>query len=536
METPRMPCRTRPSSHTRRPATSPLVLFFCGALLLGAAPPALATDYYVSPAGRDSYSGLTGGAYAGDLTHPFRSLQKASDTASPGDTVYVREGRHTYSSLDNPAAVPSETVSQYSYALCWLKTNGTEARPITFANYPGERPVIAADGKRGSTFMVNADWIVIRGLTFEGSKDFISEARAKQLALRSYAHFLATGEDTVPSAEGDTVLLDERRMLSQGGVSLLQFTWGGVTQRASHVTISDCVFTKNCAAGVGILGDYVTVENCQFSDNLKRNNRGTSAVNIFQAVSSDSSTRTKIVVQNNRIWDNENLCVYYRDGKITDGNGIIVDVCNDEPGNSNYVGRMCLRNNVIYDNGGAGINVNRSDNVDVYNNTCYLNVRSPYLWNGGTIDGIPGLAPFGEIMVTTARGCNVRNNVLYGRPEPTILYQRSGANDCVWDYNVHYIQGRTDNSPTIPGRGSVCIRRDPRFTAPGTGASADFSLLSSSPAIDAGTSVRLYFDIAGTPRPQGRTTDIGAYEWVAAGVPSRPAASPVAAAPAPRRF
>ncbi len=51
----------------------------------------------------------------------------------------------------------------------------------------------------------------------------------------------------------------------------------------------------------------------------------------------------------------------------------------------------------------------------------------------------------------------------------------------------------------------------------------DFHLQSNSPAIDAGVvATNVPFDIAGTPRPQGKTWDIGAYEYVPGGGDTTP--------------
>jgi hypothetical protein len=55
---------------------------------------------------------------------------------------------------------------------------------------------------------------------------------------------------------------------------------------------------------------------------------------------------------------------------------------------------------------------------------------------------------------------------------------------------------------------------DPLYTNPG---SADFTLQSGSPCIEAGVDVGLTQDYAGDAVPQGSVPDIGAYEWVGAG-------------------
>jgi parallel beta-helix repeat protein len=56
------------------------------ALTLGAVAPALATEYFVSPAGNDRASGKAGA--------PWKTLQKAADSVGPGDRVTVEDGAY----------------------------------------------------------------------------------------------------------------------------------------------------------------------------------------------------------------------------------------------------------------------------------------------------------------------------------------------------------------------------------------------------------------------------------------------------------
>jgi hypothetical protein len=95
---------------------------------------------YVSPSGSDSN--------AGDILHPFKTMQKAATAATAGYTVYIREG--TY----------NEKV--------FAANSGTASAPITFSNYNGESVTI--DGKGISTsgnalFNCNGkSYIVVNGL------------------------------------------------------------------------------------------------------------------------------------------------------------------------------------------------------------------------------------------------------------------------------------------------------------------------------------------------------------------------------------
>lgn len=82
--------------------------------------------------GNQYYVDASGGADTnpGTLDKPWKTLQKAADSVSAGDTVFIRQG--VYSSMS-------------------LKKSGTQNNPIIFQAYPGEHPVIDGGGWAGIT-------------------------------------------------------------------------------------------------------------------------------------------------------------------------------------------------------------------------------------------------------------------------------------------------------------------------------------------------------------------------------------------------
>ena len=132
-------------------------------------------------------------------------------------------------------------------------------------------------------------------------------------------------------------------------------------------------------------------------------------------------------------------------------------------------------NNVVYNNDGGGLLITES-NCLVYNNTVYNN---PSGWGGMNIQG---------------SGHKVKNN---------LFYQNS-------------VSGMSLDSTNLNGT-------NPQFVNSGTG---NFRLQAGSPAIDRGTALtESNTDIVGTPRPQGASFDIGAYEFGESGADTtRPAA------------
>lgn len=101
-----------------------------------------AADFYVSLSGSD--------VNPGTITQPFRTIQRAADVLSAGDTCFVRAGTYR------------ETVT--------LSRSGTSAAPITIMAYPGETVVVSgADAVGGwslysnGIFMASAPWTLGRG-------------------------------------------------------------------------------------------------------------------------------------------------------------------------------------------------------------------------------------------------------------------------------------------------------------------------------------------------------------------------------------
>ena len=102
-------------------------------------------NFYVSPNGSDSNDG--------SFAHPFYNLQKATDLAQPGYTIYVRGGTFPY----------VNTIRIITNA-------GTALAPINVLAYPGEHPIFdfsaqaIGDSNRGIRIYTNANYWYFRGL------------------------------------------------------------------------------------------------------------------------------------------------------------------------------------------------------------------------------------------------------------------------------------------------------------------------------------------------------------------------------------
>ena len=99
----------------------------------------------------------------------------------------------------------------------------------------------------------------------------------------------------------------------------------------------------------------------------------------------------------------------------TDGNGIIVDTFNGNGvDNVSYPDQTLVANNVVYSNGGKGIQIYRSSHVTVANNTAYNNNLDP--WNRGY--------PRGEINLAGGTNNQFLSNIAYAIPAASIADPR----------------------------------------------------------------------------------------------------------------
>ncbi len=471
----------------RLPLLGPILLFLVVSALAAQAS-AAGVSYYVDPVhGNDSANGLT-------EETAVRTINRAAQRVNPGDTVYLRGGVHNRSPFPLP-----------TFALCFVSRDGTPEAPITYTNYPGETPIVSTVGINndmassfGSAFHINASHVIFRGLTIQGNTSVVS-----------LDDVLAV-EDKL-TAEISAIDPHLARTRVQYGFSL--FRYGGKV--GSHITIENCVIRDCTGAGIAVSNDtdYVTIRNNVVHDNLTRNNQGTSAINLITLTGQLTAPagETRIVIENNRIYNNENKLRWARNVTVngvverrvtySDGNGIIVDQ------SGSYTGRILIRNNLIYNNGGFGVALTSARNVDVFNNTTYRNGKGP-----GLID----TPAYGEISntgnATLTATHRIQNNIFWLRDGKN---QTNGVvNDVVAANNLFW----RDSGGTFGARGPGTIGADPQFLqvpSSDTDPEASFLLHPTSPAIDSGLVLgAVPVDFDGLPRPQGNGQDRGAYESV----------------------
>ena len=398
-----------------------------------------ATYYVDASIGNDGNSGTT-------ETSPLKTISKATEKVAPGDTVLVKNG--TY---NEPYGVN-------------MQTSGTASAWITFKAFSDHKPSVTSS--QWYTFGIDR---------------------------KSYIEISGFEITNVPQTPTDTK--------NGGGDGII------VKNDSHHIKLLNNKIHGAGGGGIAtVSADYITIEGNTVYDNTKRSNLGQSGISLYQPYNYDTASGYHNFIRKNLIYKNENLVpfIYYGDGtEITDGNGIIVDDSRNTQQNSGanphylqaYKGSTLIENNIIFDNGGRGIHVFKSDNVVAVNNSLYQNNRT------STISG--------ELTAISSGNVKFSNNLVYARTGKLANVINSESKNISFANNTYY------NHLNLSLLGSNDKTADPKYINPSIDpAVANFHLQSKSPAINTGTSTSApSTDFDGKKRPSGSGYDRGAYEY-----------------------
>ncbi|MFD3726640.1 right-handed parallel beta-helix repeat-containing protein [Streptomyces sp. NPDC058671] len=401
--------------------------------------------YFVSPEGSDNNPGTSAGA-------PFRTLQKAADSAGPGDTVSIMNG--TYSERSAGSNVLT------------IRRSGRPGSPITFTAHPGHRPVIHPVKAWNGISVYGASYIAIKNLEIRGNNAALNLAGAERGSKK--------GD---PTYNTNCISIERDRS----------------TDAASHHIEVTGNKVHACAGGgiSAIESDHVTISANHVHSNSWYTVYATSGISILtpRDVGGSDAGKYKIRITGNRVHDNETKIKWERCRCYSDGNGIIVDTLKGDADHRAYGGRVLVAGNLSYDNGGSGIHSFKSQHVDIVNNTAYMNGRSTRMES------------YANIFAHDSTDVRLLNNIAYGRPGQA-TNSKSRNVDVTYDYNV-YFGGK---APEVKGPHDIVA--DPKFVDAGTTAEAAFRLRDHSPAIGSGTP---FPAVTASAHRAGGAPDRGAY-------------------------
>lgn len=479
--------------------------------------------YFVSTEGNDGNPGT--------LEAPWRTIQKAADMLSAGDTVYVREG-------------------VYEEFVKITKSGTAQEGHITFQAYPGEQPVlegknlIPTGSKNTQLLLQGASFITvqgfeIRGLSSDSSKDYLSGMKirggASNIAIVNNEIHDITNYASKGNAHGLIVYGDSLTPISK----IL------ITGNRIHHLISG---SSESLTLDGNIEDF-TVEYNRIHDN---NNIGIDIIGYYNTCSSPCIDQARNgTVAHNLVYniDTAENPAYGGKGEraaagiyVDGGKNVIVE--NNEVFDSNFgvelaseihgktTSDVIVRNNYLHHNHGAGIimggsgagNGGARDNI-IMNNTLYMNDRTQqgyaeitlqhYVKNNVFLNNMIHTFPkkrFIKNSNTTGSGNRIDYNLYYRTDDPDSKSWRfNGVSYETWDA-FKSATGFDENS----------LYANPAFTdIEGIGP----HISSLSPAIDKGSkefTSTMKVDYYDQPRINGIAIDIGAAEFSGNNTPEAP--------------
>lgn len=440
--------------------------------------------YYVDTGGSDSNTGTT-------LAGAFKTIGKAVSVVTPGDIVEVNAGTYTGSVMITRPGSSSAWIMMRAYNGGRAILKSTGAGPTVYFYHDDCDESVIGTGS-GNTDCHALYW-VLQGLEIQGSPggggdgNTVKIDTPKVKLVGNKLCCAAADVVKIVRTANDTEILDNE-----------------IWQNASIVTPS------GNAQGVDIVGaDRVRVAGNYVHDvpDIGIYAKGNARNAVFESnrlvnIGSGGNGHALMLGQST---DTDRLA----DGTYESYDGII-------------------RNNVVVNATWSCIATASSQNVHIYNNSCYN--------TGTTTHGSILLSNESEV---GQAGVNIeiRNNIIYGSAShPVIKIDDNAMTDYTTlhiDHNLYYVAG---GSPTFTwnayGLDGVAVATwqaqyashsghtddsrvaDPLYINTSTSSTTPLTVQGGSPAINNGVSTTyVTSDFMGTARPQGGAVDIGAYEY-----------------------
>ncbi|HIS50735.1 MAG TPA: hypothetical protein IAA80_09555 [Candidatus Gallacutalibacter pullistercoris] len=442
----------------------------------------MAMEVNYAPANRTLYVDGINGSDENDglsVESAFKSIQAAHDISLPGDTIYIMDG--VYGQTSNEGSLV-------------ISRSGLPDAYITYKAYPGHHPVLNSGDAWNTILVASASYIRIDGLTVEGISDSITEEEAMAVYDRFAAGDISWGKETSATNTNGIAIRPQTRVDNNGGLDTVVIP--------HHIEVRNCVVTKVAAGGICVeQADYVIIENNDVSETCHWDIFGSSGISVFHSLNTDDNTDSyKNIIRNNRSYRNYHNIPWYTVGRMSDGNGIILDDNkNTQIGSLPYQGKTLVANNLVYENGGTGMHAYSCRNVDIINNTSWNNNATPEL-------------TWGEITAGDCENVNLINNISYARTGNPVNKNDNNQN-VVYDFNIYY-------NGTVTTSGPNDLETDPLFTDI---ENRDFTVQEDSPAVGSASPewaaavgneslLRGYFDTVGVDRNDS-ICDVEGHKW-----------------------
>ncbi|UNL92331.1 DUF5123 domain-containing protein [Paenibacillus polymyxa] len=480
---------------------------------------AAGTEYYVSTIGSDSNAGTSDA--------PWKTLQHAADTVSPGSKVYVRGG-------------------VYKEKLKITRSGSASQGPIVFASYGNETAIIdgtglSVSGNEGLIELVDVDYVTIQGFEIRNFTTASKNAVPTGIYVYGAGNFINLSDNKIHDIKNTATPTGKDRLgrdahgiaiygtkapasihnLTISGNELYNLVLGSSESLVLNGNVDGFAVTSNLIhdndnIGIDLIGFEETAPNTaydQVRNGLVKGNRVyNNSVRNNPSYKSDDNSAGGIYVDGGK----DNII----EQNYSYNNDIGVEIASEHAGKA--TSNITVRSNVIYNNRLTGIAMGGYDdergstvNSKIVNNTLYKN---------DTLDDGSG-----QLLVQyDTRNNVIKNNIFVASSTDVLIYNgytQSSGN--VVDYNLYFAPGGSSGAnwtwkdkeytgfatyKSGTGNDAHSLFVDPKFVNATNG---DFHLQPSSPAIDSGSTDNTIIgteDIDGEPRMKGKAVNIGADE------------------------
>ena len=483
-------------------------------------------DYYVDDQGNDSNPGSE--------SSPFRTINKAIEAVAAGGTIYVMDGIYRDESAGVPLVSFYEDHTQQDSAgnnhvysnsenlnnphVVTINKAGNETDGyITIKNYPNHSPKIIFDGQGGIKLGPNVNYVIVEGFEVEGPSQSIT-----------YTQAIMNRRNRITLKESINQNNNNHSYFSGKGI------WGGYDAH-HHIIIRNNVVHDTPGSGIRFNdSDHITIENNTVYNTTWWTSSASSAVVFAETIAiseEDNTDEIKMIIRANTVYNNWNRIPFYMSSfpdnaqppngnygnagysTILDGQGLYVT--RSDP---NYNGTFLFENNLCVNNGKNGINFDRSNasSALIRNNTIYFNGAHDLVQDiSESVEGNPrhGGQKVAGIKANYVNNVTVVNNIVETRFSNYSALELFNVEGSRFVNNNIFVNGSISWGENNP---SNMIDVSPEFVNPtelSDDASVmsdwetymnnvDFSLQSSSPAINAGMSeYSPQLDILGNARP-----------------------------------
>ena len=483
-------------------------------------------DYYVDDQGNDSNPGSE--------SSPFRTINKAIEYVEAGGTIYVMDGIYRDENSGVPLVSFYEDSSQkdsannnYVYSngenlnnphVVTINKAGNETDGyITLKNYPNHSPKIIFDGQGGIKLGPNANYVIVEGFEVEGPSQSIT-----------YTQAIMNRRNRITLKESINQNNNNHSYFSGKGI------WGGYDAH-HHIIIRNNVVHDTPGSGIRFNdSDHITIENNTVYNTTWWTSSASSAIVFAETIAiseEDNTDEIKMIIRGNTVYNNWNRIPFYMSSfpdnaqppngnygnagysTILDGQGLYVT--RSDP---NYNGTFLFENNLCVNNGKNGINFDRSNasSALIRNNTIYFNGAHDLVQDiSVSVEGNPshGGQKVAGIKANYVKKVTVVNNIVETRFDNYSALELFNLEENPFVNNNIFVTGSVSWGKDNP---SNLINISPEFVNPTEISddasvmsdwetymdSVDFSLQSTSPAINAGMSeYSPQLDILGKARP-----------------------------------